>query len=718
MTGVQTCALPILAQEFDGDLPISFCGGVTAANIEELYACGVAPITMATDLLKPGGYLRLLQAAERLQIARQLLGDPDGRIDVTRLTDLAASARHEEQYAKHWIGSERVSVDRPLPLFDCYIAPCREACPIAQDIPEYIKLVSEKRYGEALSLIYEKNALPAITGSICDHQCMYNCTRLDYEGAVAIRDMKLIAAEYGFTKCFEAIGKSTVSGRSTAPVAVIGAGPAGLSAALFLAREGFPVTVFEKEKAPGGIPAHTLPRFRITGETLKQDVEYIKAHGVVFRFGTDPTSCSVEKLKAQGFRYLCYAIGAESDAILDIEGDNTNIIPSLRFLKRYHRDPGEPALGAHVAVVGGGNTAMDSARSATRVTGVKTVTVLYRRTEAEMPADREEYEAALRDGVRFYFLLSPESYRKDGLLVCRIMELGEPDRSGRRRPVATEYRKELHADTIISAIGERVDPEMTAKLGLSPAVQNGGTNPAGCKTDLEGVFLLGDARRGPSTVVECIADGRAVSRAIVEKEAGGERSPNNRSRKHENIHSSIEEINRRKASYLPPGEDEGERCLECGYLCNKCVEVCPNRSNIAVALPDELAGTGFKDKYQIVHIDAFCNECGNCATFCPYEGKPYLDKLTLFNRRDDFEQSSNSGFVVTDRFDAIRLRIGENVERIPVSSIISGSTSIPQVNTEAPAKSANAEEGNADRAKAIIGILLKKYPYLFGPVEE
>jgi putative selenate reductase len=733
-----------LAQEFDGALPISFCGGVTATNVEELYACGVSPITMATDLLKPGGYLRLLQAAERLQRLQRLqcarkpsIGSPgddwsDG-IDVPRLSDLAASARNGEQYAKQWRGSDRVSVDRPLPLFDCYIAPCREACPIAQDIPEYIKLVSEKRYAEALSLIYEKNALPAITGSICDHQCMYNCTRLDYEGAVAIRDMKLIAAEQGSAERAGPVQAPTVSNHLSSPVAVIGAGPAGLSAALFLAREGFPVTVFEKEEAPGGIPAHTLPRFRITEEALRQDVEYIKAHNVAFRFGTEPASCSVEKLKAEGFRYLCYAIGAESDAILDIEGDNTNIIPSLQFLKRYHHGPDEPALGSHVAVVGGGNTAMDSARVAARVPGVKTVTVLYRRSEAEMPADREEYEAALRDGVRFHFLLSPESYRKDGLLVCRIMELGEPDSSGRRRPVETDFRKELHIDTIISAIGESVDPEMTEKLGLARAIQNGAIGPAGCETAIEGVFLLGDARRGPSTVVECIADGQAVARAIVEKETGNMRPLDNTSKKHETIHSSFEEINSRKACYLLPNKEEGERCLECSYLCNKCVEVCPNRSNIAVTLPDELVGTGFKDRYQIVHLDAFCNECGNCATFCPYQGKPYLDKLTLFNARDDFERSRNSGFYAVsassqsaphggaelraaDRFEAVLLRLEEKVERIPVSSIISGSTSIST--SISTSNSTSNPQVPSDWAKAVIGILLKKYPYLFGPVEE
>ena len=208
-----------LSREYGGALPISYSGGASEQNIVELFQTGIRPITMATELLKPGGYLRLASAAERLEKASV----PDS-IDVEKIESLAEKALEESYYRKEWRGTKRVSVDKKLPLFECYIAPCIEACPIRQDIPEYIRLAGEGEYEKALDLISLKNPLPHITGYICDHQCQYNCTRMDYEYPVSIREVKRIAAERGGEK------RRSRKKKLDAKAAVIGAGPSGLAA--------------------------------------------------------------------------------------------------------------------------------------------------------------------------------------------------------------------------------------------------------------------------------------------------------------------------------------------------------------------------------------------------------------------------------------------------------------------------------------------------------
>lgn len=225
-----------------------------------LFDTGIQPITMATEMLKPGGYTRMKDSIELLE------AEPTWKkenIDVALLQKLAKESLKAEYSRKEWRGYDKIEVAGPLPLFDCYVAPCVHACPIHQDIPEYVRLVSRKRYKEALELIYRRNALPSITGHICDHQCQYNCTRLDYEGSVQIREMKKIAVQEGWQE-YIASWSIPRNNRET-PIAVLGAGPAGLSAAFFLAREGFPVTIFEKAADAGGVVSNVLPESRIPG---------------------------------------------------------------------------------------------------------------------------------------------------------------------------------------------------------------------------------------------------------------------------------------------------------------------------------------------------------------------------------------------------------------------------------------------------------------------
>ena len=689
-----------LSEEFKGQLPISYAGGATALNVDAIFSAGIRPITVATDLLKPGGYMRLKEMALKTEASD---GWNKASVDVEKVKMMAREALQADYSRKDFRGTERISTGEPLPLFDCYVAPCRTACPINQDVPEYIRLAGKGHYAEALDVIYERNALPNITGYICDHQCMYNCTRLDYEGSVKIREMKRIAAENGWQKYIDKW--SAPEKKRQGKAAVIGAGPAGLSAAYFMAREGFDVTVFEKHQNAGGVVRHVIPHFRLPVEAIERDIEFIKAHGVEFQFGANP-HMTRDELRSQGFTYIFLGIGAEKDNPMKLDGSDERVIKSLDFLWDYRNTPDAVKLGKHVVVVGGGNTAMDSARAAIKIDGVDTVTVLYRRAFEQMPADMEEYENAVKDGVVFKFLRNPETLAADGTLTVRVMELGEPDSSGRARPVATERTETVKVDNLITAIGEKVDTDALAAFGI-PMGSDGWpeVNEKTLETGADNVYLGGDAQSGPSTVVQCIAAGRKVADAVTLKENADWSRANRVPRfKSEEI---LNEILPRKGAIirteniLASGSDdvfaqnEAVRCLQCSYVCNKCVEVCPNRANMVVAVPTE---AGFAQDHQIIHIDALCNECGNCASFCPWEGKPYKDKFTVFNLKKDFDSSENPGFLLSG--ETAYVRVNDAVQELPVD------------------ENGMVPEGTLDpRVAALIETVVRKHAYLLGEVQ-
>ncbi|HRW24014.1 MAG TPA: putative selenate reductase subunit YgfK [Spirochaetia bacterium] len=629
-----------LAAALPEPLPFSYCGGVSAHNAYDCMQAGLGPLTVATDILKPGGYLRLEPMAR--EAVRSLAAGVPAAPDAARLDALAKAALTDAAYRGDAKKGEAV-IKKKLPQSDCFAAPCVEACPASQKPPAYMKALAAGDAEKALRIILADNPLPHVTGVLCDHQCMYACSRVDYEGSVEIRSMKLACAR---AATVPAVKKPAISDKGK--TAVFGAGPAGLACAHYLALEGYPVTVFDTSSGPGGVPANVIPRFRISRDDIAADIERIKALGAKFVFGH---SGKIDRaaLESEGFSSILIATGSPVPRELPLEGSGVRVVDALEFLAAAHEGSKEFDGFRSVAVVGGGNTAMDAARVASRLPGKPKVAILYRRSLAEMPADREEFEAALADGVEYAELSLPESASPasgsaPSALLVREMELGEPDASGRRAPVPSPRTRTVPCDLVIAAVGESPDKALFESLGAK-VERNGrpAVDPETMATGVAGLYAAGDSRRGPASIIAAEADGRkaayAILRAVgvepgVETIAPGPIDREALSRRGEILPS------------LPEGHPdfakrEAERCLSCGSACLRCVEVCPNRANVALPVAP---GAVFKQAIQVVHVDDFCNECGNCGFFCPYDGEPYTGKPTLFRDEASLRASANAGF--------------------------------------------------------------------------
>ena len=613
-----------LAKEFDGRLRISYSGGADYYNIERIVDAGIWPVTVATTLLKPGGYQRLTQMAKLLDKENA----PFEKVDAESAGKLAEEAVKDPHHVKAMKPLPSRKMKKEVPLMDCFVAPCKEGCPIHQDITTYLQLVGEEKYEEAMEVITEKNPLPFITGTICAHNCMSKCTRNFYETPVHIREMKLKAAENGYEALLEKLPVPAVTKAGKA--AVIGGGPAGMAAAYFLRKGGMEVTLFEAKESLGGVVRHVIPPFRISEDAIEKDAEILRKMQVDIHCNTKLES--LEELKKQGYTKIVLAVGAPVQGSLKLESGMPK--NALEFLAEFKQTDGKVSLGKHVVVIGGGNTAMDTARAAKRNAGVEHVYLVYRRTRRYMPADEEELVMALEDGVEFKELLSPVKL-ENGQLLCKVMQLSDYDVSGRRGVTETGETVWVPADTVIAAVGEKVPTDWYQANGL--AVSEKGrlyVDEKTLKTSNDNVYAAGDGLYGPATVVEAIRDGRKVAEAI----AG------------EVLARDFDKLAEEEKVYAKRGvlkEEQKEtkeagRCLGCSTICENCVEVCPNRANIAIQVPG-------MEKHQIIHVDYLCNECGNCKSFCPYSSAPYLDKFTLFETEADMENSKNQGFAVLDQ---------------------------------------------------------------------
>ena len=513
--------------------------------------------------------------------------------------------------------------------------PCYKACPAGIDIPRYIRLIARGRPSASLAVIREKVPFPAVLGRVCAAPCQQECRRgLDVDETLKIRILKRFAADNGEDSWKKQAKFLPSTGKS---VAVVGAGPAGLTCAYYLVKLGHKVTVFESLAEPGGMMRVGIPEYRLPRNTLSDEIREIERAGVEIKLNSRVQS--LDSLFKQGYQAIFLSIGAHKEMKLGIEGEELpGVIGCVEFLRRFNLGE-QVKVGNKVGVIGGGNVAIDSARAALRL-GAKTVTIFYRRTKNEMPAQQEEVEQALEEGVEIIFLVAPSKIcRENGNLKLELirMELGEPDSSGRRRPVpikGSEFTASI--DTLVAAIGEQPDvPE-----GFQVEVGRG--NIVKANTDLstsrEGVFAGGDCQTGPALVIDAIAAGRKAAQSI-DHYLGGKGDITERLVPVEEATEWLEEVpaGERLAtiSYLTPqtrieglseieqgmtwetAVAEARRCLQCNAIapvkgqtlrevgcefCGACVDSCPTG-----ALADA-ATRGFAKSDRVV------------TTICPYCG--------------------------------------------------------------------------------------------------
>ena len=400
-------------------------------------------------------------------------------------------------------------------------APCKTACPAHIPVQGYLKLAAQGRYTDALELIKKENPFPAVCGRICNKRCEDACTRGSIDDPIAIDDIKKFIAEKDLEAGTRFVPKmlNQIGRPYPEKIAVIGAGPAGLSCAYYLAVKGYPVTVFEKESVPGGMLTLGIPSFRLEKNVVNAEIDVLKELGVEFRFGVEVgKNMTLDALRADGYKAIYLAVGASKGTPAGCPGDDLKgVFTGVEFLRAVNLGK-RPTIGKKVAVIGGGNVAIDVARAAVR-RGAD-VTLLYRRGREEMPAADEEVAEAEAEGVKFRFLCAPVEILgekgKATAIKVETMTLGEPDEKGRRKPVGTGEFETLAVSAVISAIGQQIDLcgiDAGSKLQLGKR----GTvlvDPATYQTAEPDVFAGGDLVTGPKFAIDAIAAGKEAAVSI------------------------------------------------------------------------------------------------------------------------------------------------------------------------------------------------------------
>ena len=422
--------------------------------------------------------------------------------------------------ASHW-GPEKWNPnyrdDNQINCYDTGTAPCKTACPAHIAVQGYIKMAAQGRYLDALKLIKQDNPFPAVCGSICNRRCEEACTRGNVDNPVAIDEIKKFIAEQELSAEKRYIPPLRTKRATLEPypqkIAVIGAGPAGMSCAYFLANMSYKVTVFDKNAVPGGMLTLGIPSFRLDKDVVNAEIDVLRQMGVEFRCGVEVgKDITIQQLREQGYKGFFLAIGAQKSAPLGVKGDDlAGVFGGIDFLREVNLGS-KPEIGAKVAVIGGGNVAMDVCRTAVRLSADE-VYVIYRRSQDEMPADKEEVAEAMAEGVKFRFLNAPaeilgENGRVKALKV-EIMELGEADEKGRRKPVGTGRFEEIEVSAVIGAIGQKID---LGGIDAEGMVMNlNGTiaaDPVTLQTAQPDIFVGGDVYTGPKFAIDAIAAGR------------------------------------------------------------------------------------------------------------------------------------------------------------------------------------------------------------------
>ncbi|MCF7889531.1 MAG: FAD-dependent oxidoreductase, partial [Victivallales bacterium] len=693
-----------LAVEFDGKLMISYAGGADCFNVSDLIRCGMKTVTVSSDILRPGGYTRMLQYIKNLRRDIEQSGssnipeficnsakkmwlineNDENRCSVEKcalenLKQYAGFVLEDPQLIRDTYERKNTKTSRELGLFDCIKAPCTDICPVSQKVPSYIRQILDRDIEEAAATVRNDNPLSAILGRACDHSCELKCTRTHYDEPVAIRELKRYIIDSSEEKV-----PGVSESETDISIAVVGAGPGGLAAAYFLAKNGCGVTIYEERERAAGMVSKTIPGYRATDESIAVDVELIEGLGVKFKYNCKIGKDILIQDLTKNNDYVIIAAGAQKGVMPGIEGETCEgVIDGIDFLHRV-KSGDIPQLGENIGVIGAGDVAMDCARAANRLSKGK-VSVIYRRTIEEMPAHKEELDALFDEGIDIKELCSPKSVIEKGnritALKCLKMKLGEPDESGRRRPIPIENSEfEMELDNLILAIGQKPDFSFLKSLPLN--YNRKGyivVDSSNMKTKVDKFYAVGDAvEEGPQTIVKACGDGKKAAKDILSKAGIELRLEDNSSEsfkekkdfirkrslrefrvevpelpieKRDNFDEIVQTLNEEEA------EQEAERCLECDSFCSTCVSVCPNKAlftyetvPFAKKLPVLNSGEEeefkIKQKYQVAVFTSFCNECANCTAFCPSAGDPYSDKPRLYNSAEEFHGQENNAFMI------------------------------------------------------------------------
>ncbi|MDJ0910536.1 MAG: putative selenate reductase subunit YgfK [Woeseiaceae bacterium] len=656
-----------LYDEFDGDLLMSFSAGANCFNAPDLLAGGMQTVTTCSDLLKTGGYLRLLQYVECLDDAIDNAGvttlDEFRNAFTQPLDDYALQVVRDPMYRKSTFDTAHTKTPRRLEYFDCVEAPCVGECPISQQVPAYMRAVHDGNDAEAVDVVRRDNPLPCVLGRVCDHLCEQTCVRNHLDEPVAIRDVKRYIAD---------LPAPTVERNPDAAgtrAAIIGAGPGGMAAAKELATAGCHVEIFEQHERAGGMVGGAVPEYRLPWSVFEKDLEPLKELGVEIHYGKAAgRDFTLADLRDDGFDKILILVGAQRSKMLGLDNeDSAGVIDALAFL-RQARDEQSVDIGKRIGVVGAGDTAMDCARVAKRLSKGE-VTLIYRRTVDQMPADREEVKHLLEEGIEVVELCKPHGLKveegKLRALECRRMEYrGDRDASGRKVPhEIPDSEFAIPLDTLILAISQSaildfIDGEAIELNERGYIV----ADPVTFETSLPGVYAGGDvANEGPASIVKAAAAGKAMAAHILGRQQATASS--------DKRDVDVAELLRRKSlrRWRTPSPElaldrregfdevvltyeegqaraEAGRCLDCDVFCGLCVSVCPNLALQTYEI-DSTAEQP-RQRYQVAVIADLCNECGNCTTFCPTSGHPYRDKPRLYIDRGEFESQDDNAFMV------------------------------------------------------------------------
>lgn len=686
-----------LQKDFNGLLDISFSAGANAFNTPKVISCGLVPVTVCTDLLKPGGYgllnQYLVNLVEKMEskksysiedYIRKTSGDKNTIAgSQLNLYNYAKEVLEEKEYQLTELHKPDIKTDRKLNDFDCIHAPCVDTCPTHQDIPDYLHFAAKGDFSNAFESIFLTNPFPNTTGMICDHLCQTKCTRINYDDPLLIREIKRVIAE-NFNKKFSH-HKQINNGHK---VAIIGAGPSGLSCAFYLNLAGFQVDVFESKNVAGGMVTEAIPAFRLNEAGLKKDLERIEKAGVKIFFNSEINELRFREIRSE-YNFIYISTGAWSSRRFAIDGINSKgVVDPLKFLADIKKGI-RPEIGKNIAVIGGGNTAMDAARSAFRLTGKNgKVTILYRRSKALMPAAPDEIKAVEEEGISIIDLTLPVRVNSINnqvkSLTCVKINFEQKNGTGRPMPVEIPNSEfDIEFDTVIPTIGQDAEFNFIEKKLIA-------TETKDYETQIQNIFIGGDAKRGGSTIINAIADGRKTAELIMQR-AGYPLELYQIKRVQEEFNKLMaKKMVREKAVRIPEtslndrknfnlvtntlpvdlAQKEASRCLLCDELCNICVTVCPNlacysyqvepfqvnlqkihkkNGHLTISIDKTF---GVKQNYQILHIADWCNDCGNCSTFCPTSGSPYKDKPHLFLSKKSFD-CSDEGY----HYDPLRERL-------------------------------------------------------------